>query len=140
MGLNSKGTYRTFFTIQAFISQTGEEIPFRNSLLFAKGNLECITPGHRVKAFFYWLSLWPYKLLKVGRKTLNWKSWTEAGIFLIKEVFDDDFEQMMAEYKIPPKKLLKISSIEKLYNVNTKEIRCYISDSGTGNIKGRQIG
>uniref|UniRef100_A0A3P8RLF1 Reverse transcriptase domain-containing protein n=1 Tax=Amphiprion percula TaxID=161767 RepID=A0A3P8RLF1_AMPPE len=50
-------------------------------------------------------SLWNNKLLKVGRKALFWRTWTEAGIIYIEDVLEGDkfisFEQIMTKYHIP---------------------------------------
>uniref|UniRef100_A0A3P8TWW9 Reverse transcriptase domain-containing protein n=1 Tax=Amphiprion percula TaxID=161767 RepID=A0A3P8TWW9_AMPPE len=94
------------FSIHAFITQTEGEIPFNSPLLrFAR---ETWRTSHQIVGskplFTRRSSLWNNKLL-VGRKTLFWRTWTEAGIIYTEDVLEGDkfisFEQMMTKYHIP---------------------------------------
>ena len=55
--------------------------------------------------------LWHNKLLKVGKKTLYWRTWVKAGIVSIEDVFENDcfmsFGQIMIKYRIPQKDFWK---------------------------------
>uniref|UniRef100_A0A3P8RUG3 Reverse transcriptase zinc-binding domain-containing protein n=1 Tax=Amphiprion percula TaxID=161767 RepID=A0A3P8RUG3_AMPPE len=95
------------FSIHAFMTQTEGEIPFNSPLL--RFERETWRTSHQIVGskplFTRRSSLWNNKLLKVGRKVLFWRTWTEAGIIYIEDVLEGDkfisFEQMMTKYHIP---------------------------------------
>lgn len=93
--------------LQAFISQTGGEIPSRNPLLlFAR---ETWQVSHRLigtnPSFTRKSPIWHNNLLKVDKKVLFGKSWIVAGISFIGDVLEGDdfmsFAQMVSKYRIP---------------------------------------
>lgn len=99
--------------VQAFISQSGGEVPSKNPLLsFAR---ETWQASHRLTglnpSFTRRSSLWHNNLLKVGKKNLYWKSWVEAGIIYIGDVFEGNnlmnFTHLANKYNIPKRDFWK---------------------------------